>query len=67
MDGIMQDLVGAPRTQSDWSWNNPQTAAREFVQTNPNFVIEQPKFSFNEGTISQPVTYWPNAFIKRIA
>ena len=67
MDGIMQDLVGAPRTQADWSWNNPQAAAREFVQTNPNFVIEQPQFGFNEGTISQPVTYWPNAFIKRIA
>jgi len=67
MDGIMQDLVGAPRTQPDWSWNNPQAAAREFVQTNPSFVSEQPKFSFNEGTIYQPVTYWPNAFIKRIA
>ncbi len=66
MDGIMQDLVGAPRTQTDWAWNNPQQAAREFVSANPNFIIEEPKFRFNEGTISKWVTYWPNGFIKRV-
>ena len=66
MDGIMQDLVGAPRTEPDWSWDNPQQAARDFVANNPNFVIEEPRFRFNEGKISNWVTYWPNGFIKRV-
>jgi hypothetical protein len=64
MDGIMQEVAGAPRTQSDWSWNNPQQAALEFVKDNPNFRIEEPVFPFNEGNITQRVTYWPSAFIK---
>jgi cephalosporin hydroxylase len=67
MDGIMKDLVGAPRTKPDWSWNNPQEAAKEFVAAHPNFILEQPRFEFNEGTISEPVTYWPNGFIKRLS
>ena len=67
MDGIMKDLVGAPRTKPDWAWDNPQEAAKEFVAAHPNFIIEQPHFEFNEGTISEPVTYWPNGFIKRLS
>ena len=66
-DGIMQQVVGAPRTQPDWSWDNPKQAAMEFVQQNPDFVIEEPPFPFNEGAITQRVTYWPSGFIKRIA
>jgi len=66
MDGIMEKVVGGPRTQPDWSWNNPRQAALEFVQANPRFVIEEPAFLFNEGNVSQRVTYWPSAFIKRI-
>ncbi len=30
-DGIMGDLVGAPRSSDDWGWNNPREAALEFV------------------------------------
>lgn len=66
MDGIMEQVVGAPRTQPDWEWNNPRRAALEFVQANPNFVIEEPPFLFNESRTSERVTYWPNAFIKRV-
>jgi cephalosporin hydroxylase len=66
MDGIMEQVVGAPRTQSDWTWNNPKQAALEFVAANSNFVIEEPPFAFNEGNITQRVTYWPSAFIKRL-
>lgn len=65
MDGIMERLVGAPRTQPDWSWNNPQQAAREWVEAHPDFLIEDPPLPFNEGNIRQRVTYWPNGFIKR--
>lgn len=66
MDGIMGQVVGAPRTDPDWSWNNPTEAAKEFVRSNPDFVIEEPPFPFNEGAIRERVTYWPSAFIKRL-
>jgi cephalosporin hydroxylase len=66
MDGIMENVVGAPRTQPDWTWNNPRRAALEFVETNPAFVIEEPAFRFNESNLSERVTYWPSAFIKRV-
>lgn len=66
MDGIMRDLVGAPRSEPDWEWNNPTEAALEFVEKNDGFVIEEPDFPFNEGDVKHRVTYWPKAFIKRI-
>jgi len=66
MDGIKEQLVGAPRSQQDWSWNNPKRAALEFVEKNPEFIIEEPLFLFNEGNISERVTYWPSGFIKRV-
>ncbi len=65
-DGIMGDLVGAPRSNKDWSWNNPRAAAEVFVASNPNFVIEEPSFPFNEGKITERVTYWPGAWLRRV-
>lgn len=66
MDGIMADVVGAPRTQADWSWNNPREAAREFVEANPDFAIEEPPFVFNEGVVEDRVTYFPGGIIRRL-
>lgn len=66
MDGIMEEVVGAPRTKPDWSWNNPKQAALEFVETNPDFAIVEPSFLFNEGGFSERITYWPSAFITRL-
>jgi len=70
-DGIMQNLAGLQRyqddrTNDDWQWNNPQSAAREFVAENPDFIIESPKFDFNESPITEPITYCPDGWIKRI-
>lgn len=65
-DGIMADVKGAPRTADDWDWNNPTEAAREFASTQDCFVIEEPSFPFNEGAVTERVTYWPSAFLKRI-
>jgi cephalosporin hydroxylase len=66
MDGIMEEVVGAPRTAEDWTWNNPKQAALQFVAEHPDFGIEEPPFAFNEGTVTERVTYWPAAFIKRL-
>ena len=65
-DGIMAHLVGAPRSNDDWLWNNPKTAAEEFVRSNRNFVIEDPMLPFNEGNITERVTYWPGAWLRRV-
>lgn len=67
MDGIMGEVVGAPRTQPDWTWNNPTRAAADFVKDNAGFRIEEPAFPFNEGEIRERVTYWPGAFIRRVS
>lgn len=66
-DGIMADLAGAPRSKPDWTWNNPKQAAHEFCALHPEFRIEEPPFPFNEGEITGRVTYWPNAWIRRVA
>ena len=65
-DGIMEDLVGAPRSEADWAWNNPKQAAIAFAKENSNFLCEEPKFSFNEGLVTERVTHWPGAFLRRI-
>lgn len=65
-DGIMRDLVGAPRSQPDWGWNNPAEAAAEFLRTTKQFVLEEPKFLFNEGVITERVTYWPSCYLRRV-
>jgi cephalosporin hydroxylase len=67
MDGIMGQLVGAPRSNTDWAWNNPREAAREFVSRHPEFVIDEPPFAFNEGSVDSRVTYWPDAFLRRVS
>jgi cephalosporin hydroxylase len=66
-DGIMEQVAGAPRTQPDWTWNNPKSAAAEFVAADSRFVIEDPEFPFNEGAVDTMVTYWPSGWIKRVA
>ena len=64
-DGIMRDLVNAPRSQSDWSWNNPAEAVAEFLLETDRFVVEEPQFPFNEGAITERVTYWPSCYVRR--
>ena len=65
-DGIMKDLVGAPRASEDWAENNPCQAAHDFVGENEGFAIEEPEWVFNEGTCRERITYWPDAYVKRL-
>ena len=64
-DGIMQQVVGAPRSQPDWTWNNPISAINEFLDIHPEFECVEPTWPFNEGMIQERVTYWPKAFLRR--
>ena len=65
-DGIMQNLVGAPRTSPEWLVDNPQSAVKEFLAERDDFALEEPVFPFNEGDVTERVTYWPNAFLRRL-
>ncbi|MHC5022851.1 MAG: cephalosporin hydroxylase family protein [Planctomycetota bacterium] len=66
MDGITQDLVGAPRSREDWAWNNARRAAADFVARSDEFELCEPDFAFNEGLVRRRVTYWPGGIIRRI-
>jgi cephalosporin hydroxylase len=65
-DGIMGELSDVPRGKAAWSNDNPATAARAFVRSHPEFVIEEPDWLFNESTLSRNVTHWPSAWLKRV-
>jgi cephalosporin hydroxylase len=65
-DGIMRDLVDAPRSRPDWDTDNPYEAACSFASQHPEFVQQQPTWPFNESTgLSENVTYWPGAWLRR--
>ena len=66
-DGIMKDLTDVPRGNASWGQDNPTQAAIDFCKRNPSFVIEQPKWPFNESKLHRNLTHWPEAWIKRIA
>jgi cephalosporin hydroxylase len=65
-DGIMGDLKGAPRSHPDWDWNNPRSAAAEFLRRRPDFIERRPAAPFNEGAVTEPVTYWPGGWLQRL-
>lgn len=65
-DGIMKDVHDVPRGSLDWEWNNPTAAAKEFVKHHPEFVIQQPRWRFNESKLTKNVTHWPSAWLKRV-
>jgi cephalosporin hydroxylase len=65
-DGVMEQVVGAPRSHPDWGTNNPRRAALDFTASHPDFAIEEPPWPFNEGVVDRRVTYWPDAFIRRL-
>jgi len=64
-DGIMKDLSDLPRGKPELVHDNPAAAAAEFVKSHPEFVIEQPAWPFNESQLSENVTHWPGAWVRR--
>jgi len=64
-DGILGDLAGVPGAPRDCSENNPRSAVEAFLTTAPTFVCEEPTFTFNEGAVTDRVSYWPKAFLRK--
>ncbi len=65
-DGSMKDLHDVPRGDPEWIWDNPTAAALEFIAENPEFVIEQPDWPFNESELTENITHWPRAYLSHV-
>jgi cephalosporin hydroxylase len=65
-DGSMKFLTDVPRGKPEWSWDNPSAAARDFATRHPEFQLEEPEWQFNESLLSERVTHWPDAFLRRL-
>jgi cephalosporin hydroxylase len=66
-DGIMGLVHDTPRGKPEWRSENPTQAASEFAARHPEFVIEEPKWRFNESGLDRTITAWPGAWLKRIS
>ncbi|MCB2359368.1 cephalosporin hydroxylase family protein [Clostridium estertheticum] len=65
-DGIMKDLHDVPKGEESWILDNPMQAAIEFVKNNNEFIIEQPKWIFNESKLEKNITHWTGAWMRRV-
>ena len=59
--------AGRPGASPEWVWDNPQEAAREFAASDSRFLLEEPPLLFNEACVDQRITYWPSAYLRRVA
>ena len=64
-DGIIADLVGAPRSEADWTENNAMFSARDYAKENADFEVVDPEFLFNESLLHRGSTYWKGGILKR--
>jgi len=66
-DGIMNRVTDVPRGQSDWSWDNPEQAADEFLAAHAEFERVPPPRPFDESDALPTPTHWPGAWLRRKA
>ena len=64
-DGFMKDLSDVPRGDRGWASDNPVAATLEFLREHPEFDLEQPRWPFNESALTENLTHWPRAWLKR--
>jgi cephalosporin hydroxylase len=64
-DGVMQILDDVPRGKAHWRHDNAAAAATEFAAGHLDFALEEPAFPFNEGAVTERITHWPNAYLRR--
>ncbi len=65
-DGIMQDLSDVPGGCAEWVFDNPFAAVTEFLDRNPEFEQGQPPWPHHESELTENVSYWPGAWLKRL-
>lgn len=65
-DGIMAEACDVPRGTLGWNEDHPANAALDFAKSHPEFIIEQPEWLFNESALSENITYWPSAYLRRL-
>lgn len=65
-DANISEFYELPKGIKGWKDNNPLAAILEFVSKHEEFIIEQPKWSFNYSNLDKNVTYWPNGWLKKI-
>lgn len=65
-DGIMHDLHDVPRGASHWQAENPAQAAIDFSKQRQDFILEQPKWLFNESDLENNITYYPFGYLRKI-
>lgn len=65
-DGLMQVLHDVPSGQPNWKQDNPVAAVEEFLTRHPEFALEIPAWKFNESLLTENITAWPSAWVKRL-
>lgn len=65
-DGIMRSVYDTPRGNPEWKHDNPCAANEEFLARHPQFVLEYPKWLFNESELDKVITAWPDSYLKRV-
>jgi cephalosporin hydroxylase len=65
-DGIMRDVADTPRGTPSWREDNPAQAAEDFAARHPEFVLESPRWLFNESELNRNITAWPSAWLRRV-
>lgn len=66
-DGVMEWLVDVPHGDPTWGDDNPKTAVEQWLEHHGEFELEDPPpFTFNEGMVTERITHWPSAFLRRI-
>jgi len=66
-DGVMQSLACTPAGRPEWRDDNPAAAARQFAAVHPEFVLERPRARIRDDCVLQELTFWPDAWLKRVA
>ena len=66
-DGVMEWLTDVPRGESTWGTDNPKAAVEQWLPEHPEFTLDDPPpFVFNEGPITERITHWPSAYLRRL-
>jgi cephalosporin hydroxylase len=66
-DGVMEWLPGLPGVPDSWADDNPKAAVEAWLPEHPEFRLEDPPpFTFNEGRVTERITHWPSAYLRRV-